>query len=119
MYRRETVMIRGCFLTRQQLGELEAALSSERLRLERMTDIHAEADPWATTGDAVSTLVEREVSAAVQTRAETRYGAIVDALHRLETGAYGVCVSCGDPIPYGRLVAMPEASQCIACAPRE
>ena len=111
-------MIRGSFLTSRELDELTAELSSERRRLERLAEMDLEMDAWTPTGDAVATLVEREVSAAVQTRVRTRYDAIVDALGRLETGTYGICVSCRRPIPYGRLTAMPEAAQCIDCAPR-
>lgn len=111
-------MTRGSMLTGQQLGELKAALSRERLRLERFTELDDEINTWMESGDAVATLVEREVSAAVQTRVRTRYDAIVDALHRMDTGAYGTCADCGRPIPYGRLITVPEALQCITCAPR-
>jgi RNA polymerase-binding transcription factor DksA len=116
MYR-EIMMTRAPLLTRQQLGVLKATLLSERDRLERFTATDGAMDAWMTTGDTVATLVERKVGTAVQTRAHTRHAAIVDALRRLATGTYGICVSCRRPIPYGRLVAMPEAPQCITCAP--
>ena len=111
-------MTRGSLLTAQQLGELKATLVSERLRLERFVEVDEEVDAWMDTGGAVSTLVERGVRTAVQARAHTRYNAIVDALRRLQTGAYGTCASCRRPVPYGRLTAMPEALECMACAPR-
>ncbi|MGE0159818.1 MAG: TraR/DksA family transcriptional regulator [Gemmatimonadales bacterium] len=111
------MMTRARLLTRRQLGLLEATLSSERDRLERLTETDGGMDAWMTTGDAVATLVEREVGTAVQARAHTRYAAIVDALERLATGTYGTCVDCGRPIPFGRLIAMPEVLQCITCAP--
>ncbi|WP_309069401.1 TraR/DksA C4-type zinc finger protein [Microbacterium sp.] len=38
------------------------------------------------------------------------------ALARLETGAYGVCESCGSEIPEGRLRARPTATRCVRCA---
>ena len=31
-------------------------------------------------------------------------------------GTYGICESCGQPIPEARLEAMPAARICIACA---
>lgn len=41
-----------------------------------------------------------------------------DALARLDAGAYGICASCGRPIPAGRLEVRPFAEHCVACAER-
>jgi DnaK suppressor protein len=41
------------------------------------------------------------------------------ALLRMEQGAYGECVRCGDQIGAKRLEARPEAALCIACASKE
>ena len=38
------------------------------------------------------------------------------ALSRIETGDYGVCVSCGESIPTSRLEVLPFSDQCIICA---
>jgi len=43
-------------------------------------------------------------------------GEIDNALQRLDLGSYGVCEECGQPIPDGRLEAMPFATACIGCA---
>ncbi|MBS1699273.1 MAG: TraR/DksA family transcriptional regulator [Actinobacteria bacterium] len=39
-----------------------------------------------------------------------------DALMRLDAGTYGICASCGLPIPPGRLEVRPFAEYCVACA---
>lgn len=49
--------------------------------------------------------------AATQLRLQ-RVGA---ALRRLEEGAYGECVTCGEDVGFRRLEAQPEAPFCIAC----
>jgi RNA polymerase-binding transcription factor len=56
-----------------------------------------------------------EVEAIVGTLRET-LNEIDDALGKLEAGTYGLCESCGAPIPEARLEAMPSARLCIACA---
>lgn len=38
------------------------------------------------------------------------------AAHRLATGSYGRCMSCGNDIGEARLEALPTAETCIACA---
>ncbi len=37
------------------------------------------------------------------------------ARKRLDSGTYGECVSCGYPIPYERLMAIPAAERCAPC----
>ena len=41
---------------------------------------------------------------------------IRDALSRIDSGAYGLCTSCGEAIPEKRLEALPTTGTCIACA---
>jgi DnaK suppressor protein len=43
-------------------------------------------------------------------------GEITAALERLDHGAYGMCIECGESIGRARLVALPEAATCIECA---
>lgn len=38
------------------------------------------------------------------------------ALAKLDSGGYGLCESCGEPIPEARLEAKPAARLCITCA---
>ena len=44
---------------------------------------------------------------------------VMRALTRIENGAYGQCVRCGDEIAAKRLEARPEAALCIECAHKE
>lgn len=34
---------------------------------------------------------------------------------RIKDGGFGVCIDCGDGIPFNRLQAYPTAKRCIAC----
>ena len=47
--------------------------------------------------------------------AEQERERVLDALHRLDEGTYGICVDCGQPIDEGRLEARPQAARCLAC----
>lgn len=40
---------------------------------------------------------------------------VMEALDRLQTGDFGVCFGCGEPIPAKRLDALPWAKYCIHC----
>lgn len=41
---------------------------------------------------------------------------IEHALSRIDATTYGSCESCGAPIPFERLEAIPYARTCVACA---
>jgi RNA polymerase-binding transcription factor DksA len=61
---------------------------------------------------------ERSQVAAHVQQAEEHLAAVAVALARVEAGSYGVCSSCGAPIPEGRLEARPTADTCVRCAGR-
>lgn len=44
---------------------------------------------------------------------------VAEALHRLGSGAYGICESCRTPIALPRLRAVPAARFCLACQEAE
>ena len=43
---------------------------------------------------------------------------VQDALRRIESGAYGVCYECDEPISVKRLDAVPWAKFCVSCQER-
>ena len=45
---------------------------------------------------------------------DTELADVLAALQRLESGTYGVCVDCGEPIADERLRAVPDAIRCAA-----
>jgi DnaK suppressor protein len=47
--------------------------------------------------------------------AQRRLAATQSALHRLEQGEYGECVSCGEEVGFPRLKAQPETPFCVGC----
>jgi DnaK suppressor protein len=64
------------------------------------------------TTEAVSRLTEVGVVDSMNLTEER----IERALAKLADGSYGVCDSCGGPIPVGRLKVAPESVLCVACA---
>jgi DnaK suppressor protein len=66
-------------------------------------------------GEGGTSNVDRELDLVLSAQAR---GAVVEidrALAKIDTGNYGVCEQCGQPIPPARLQALPYASLCVAC----
>jgi phage/conjugal plasmid C-4 type zinc finger TraR family protein len=64
-------------------------------------------------GDTVN--VERDRLTVVASDALAKVVEIDAALSRVDAGTYGICESCGNPIPEARLEAVPEATLCVTC----
>lgn len=60
-----------------------------------------------------STTVDAEIE---RDREELRR--VDEALARLASGAYGVCIACGEPIDAQRLKAEPAGARCLPCQAR-
>ena len=65
--------------------------------------------------DIGSELFERSKDLSLFDRHEKKLDQIDAALDRIRMGKYGYCLSCNDPIPEGRLEAVPYASYCLTC----
>lgn len=59
---------------------------------------------------------ERSQADTLLRQSKERLSDIAEAVARLENGTFGICVSCGKPIPEVRLEVRPYAQTCVACA---
>jgi RNA polymerase-binding transcription factor DksA len=64
-------------------------------------------------GDTLN--VERDRLLVVASEARARVAEIDAALGRVDANTYGLCESCGKPIPHARLEVVPEATLCVSC----
>lgn len=67
-------------------------------------------------GDGTTEAVSRLTDIGVGDSLERVLERTERALAKLDDGTYGLCDSCGDPIPAGRLRALPEGVLCLKCA---
>ena len=65
--------------------------------------------------DAILSAEDKELRADRLGRLLDRAAALDEALHRIDQGSYGICVSCDSRISRERLAAVPEAPYCAAC----
>jgi len=72
-----------------------------------------EGDTTLDSGDLSQDMFTREMDASIGEQAERRLGEIDRALRKIEEGTYGLSDESGEPIPRGRLEAVPEAARTV------
>jgi DnaK suppressor protein len=76
-------------------------------------------DRMADTFDLASADQDREMSIKLLERAQERCQEILDVLHRINVGTYGICENCGEEIGPERLKVHPTTMFCIECKKAE
>jgi RNA polymerase-binding transcription factor DksA len=87
--------------------------TQREIQILRMELESSEVDP--SVDEADPDVVEREKTVALLGALESRLEEIEHALEQAETGTYGICEVCGEPIDPERLKIMPEATMCVRC----
>jgi RNA polymerase-binding transcription factor DksA len=100
---------------RKRLEEIQHDLDKSITVLLGESDRDGAAPGSADAADAGANLSEADRSQAVLEAAQRQRAQVTAAITRLEAGAYGKCVDCGDSVPEGRLEAKPEAARCVRC----
>jgi DnaK suppressor protein len=67
-------------------------------------------------GDGTTEAVSRLTDIGVGDSLERVLARTERALAKLNDGSYGICDACGDPIPAGRMRALPDGVLCFTCA---
>jgi len=115
--------------TKAEIDDVRWRLSEEAAEL-RAEIGRAESDIADRLGDSVSDAgddqadlgakaYEREHELSLTYTARELLTQTERALERIESGTYGLCESCGQPIGKARLQAFPRAMLCVSCKQRE
>ncbi|HSQ72595.1 MAG TPA: TraR/DksA C4-type zinc finger protein [Rubrivivax sp.] len=114
-------------LTTGQRALLQAELELRQQQLTRQIDTHQEGHTRMEHArevleqdydDAPQRAMDREVDMALSDIDIQELAAIQAALKRVHDDAYGVCIDCGEGIPFDRLKVEPEALRCVVCEAR-
>lgn len=120
-------------MTEEQIKQLRQQLLTEKHELEQrdqennhyglkdsMRDTIGELSLYDNhPGDIGSEVFERGKDLALNDLDDHHHNDIEEALHRIETGEYGICEICHQEIPYERLEAVPWTKYCIEHQPQQ
>ena len=100
------------------IARMERAIRTAEKALEKLFDEGTEGagrDP----ADVGSTNFERDQEMSLAQNAREMLEQAQLALRLFESGEYGTCESCGQPIGKDRLQVFPRATLCVPCKQRE
>jgi DnaK suppressor protein len=97
---------------------LQAMILDYELELEeaRLTESSSDRSPDPGNAEAGSMKFEYEKELSIEQNTVDLLGKVERALDNIERGTYGICESCGKPIPMARLDVLPYVTLCVDCA---
>lgn len=104
------------FFTKKILAEIEI-LQTKILELKETTKPIA---PDVAIGriSRMDAINNKSVNEAALRAAEIKLSKLEVALGKVDDPKFGFCIRCGQEIPEGRLLIMPESIKCVNCAQR-
>ncbi len=97
---------------REQLLATQAELKK---RVNRIHD-HARNPLNADSSEQAAELTNLPVVSALEAEGMEELADIENAIHRLEAGTFGICITCGEEVGAKRLEARPASAECMDCA---
>lgn len=97
---------------------LRASIETTKNDLKKLEELTKPIAPDNAIGrlSRMEAINEKSVNERAVANAENKVQRLEEALHRLEKGEYGECLSCEEPISKARLKVMPESAICLKCA---
>jgi len=108
-----------------QLKDIQARLENERNRLKELKvklsggALEEREGSYGKREETATEYSGLEKQFASLQRTSEELAEVEHALGKLEKGTYGLCDSCGKPIPADRLEVVPQANLCVECKARQ
>lgn len=97
---------------RERLTDLRATLKDRLIGVQGEIGVTLSAD----SEEQANELENRDVLIALGNEATAELAEVERALARMDSGVYGTCARCAEPITPARLDAYPAATLCVECA---
>jgi len=109
-------------MTTEETSQLEETIQNEIKMLKRQITILQEKTKPISPDCGLGRLTrleamgESHVNHTVLDESKLRLTRLKNALSRLHSPMFGICVECEEPIGLGRMCIRPESVKCVACA---
>lgn len=104
------------------MGKLEAVKKKLLLRKQdlesKLAQLYKDTSPTGQvqdTGDQALAATLEELKISLHNTELEEYRRIVKAIQMIDSGTYGICIECDNPISDKRLQMFPNATRCLVC----
>ena len=104
---------------KEKMAELlESEINRTIARVKEYRDLTQPIAPENSIGrvSRMDAINNKSVTEAALRQAEQKLERLQYMQSRIDDPGFGACLRCGNPIPPGRLLAMPQSAHCVACA---
>jgi DnaK suppressor protein len=100
--------------------KINTEIANLLLKIDELKEITKPIPPENAIGriSRMDAINNRSVNEATLRTAENKLVKLEMALKKTDEVNFGTCIRCGQEIPEGRLMIMPESTKCVNCAQR-
>ena len=106
-------------LARKQIRDkIEEAITATEQNIVSLKELTRPIEPDVSIGrlTRMEAIGSKSINEAALNIAMTKLAKLKFALANIDKPDFGICVECGEPIPSGRIMIMPESHLCVHCA---
>lgn len=95
-----------------------AAITETKIDIEHLQEMVKPVAPDNAIGrlSRMDAIGNRSINQSALNSRRHKLAMLNKALDRIHEPEFGICADCGEPIPIGRIMIMPEANLCVHCA---
>jgi DnaK suppressor protein len=102
-------------------NRIQAEIIEEKSLIKNLVETSKPVSPDNAIGrlTRMEAISSRGVSEASLNSAREKLGKLKRALEKIDQPGFGICGRCDKPIPFGRIMALPENTLCVPCAEKK
>lgn len=115
------------FFTAQKMSEINKTEVKEKIAKEiaktekqviEYRELSRPVEPDCAIGriSRMDAINNKSVNEAALRKAENKLAKLKEALKRIDDDGFGICIKCGNAIPLGRILFVPQTQTCVNCS---
>lgn len=99
-------------------GQIYIEIEKTQFSIESLVELTQPISPENSIGriSRMDAINNKSVNEASLRQAKIKLDKLEKAAKKIDEKDFGICIRCGQPIPIGRIMLIPEADKCVKCA---